>query len=106
MDVSSTLIAHSESPEPVQPREGSLHNPPVDAQPLLRFDTSPGNTMLHPALAAGVPASSKVIPLVCMQFLGSLTGSPTAPIPHSRNRVDQGLEHLGVVLVCWSHLCR
>ena len=99
VNVGPAFIAHGKSSEPVEPCEGALHDPPVDAQPLLRLDATPGDPMLHPALTAGIPATPEVIPFVCVQLLRPLTRHSAPPVSHRRNRIDQRLEDLGVVLV-------
>jgi len=99
VNVGPAFIAHGKSSEPVEPCEGALHDPPVDAQPLLRLDATPGDPMLHPALTAGIPATPEVIPLVRVQLLGPPARPSASPVSHSRDRIDQSLEHLGVVLV-------
>jgi len=60
--------------------------------------------MFHPALAAGISATPEVISFVRMQLIGPPARPSAPPVSHSRDRIDQALEHLGVVLVRRSNL--
>jgi hypothetical protein len=84
MDVGPALIADGEAPVLVQPRQCSLHHPPVPAQLLARLYPLSSYPRLDSSLPQCLPAPSVVVALVRVQRLRSL------PRPTSRtlDRLD------------------
>src|SRR5829696_9339350 len=77
MDAVSALVAHLQSPQAVQPRQSSLHYPPVSAQLLTGFDAPPGYPRGYAPLPQGLAASREVVSLVGVQLLGALARAAT-----------------------------
>src|SRR5687768_11617363 len=77
MDVVSTLVAHSQPPEAVDPRERSFHHPPVSAQFLAGVDAPPCYARCYGSLSQRLAASAEVVGLVsAWSFLERFLGRP------------------------------
>jgi hypothetical protein len=99
MDVLSALIAHFEAPEAVQPRQSSLHHPPVSTQLLARFDAPPSYPRSYASLPQSLAASREVISLVGVQLLRALARASTMRLADRRDGIDRLFQNLGVVNV-------
>jgi hypothetical protein len=75
MDVVSTLVAHFQPPEAVDPRERSFHRPPVSAQFLARVDAPPRYARGYASLSQRLAASGEVLGLVSMELLGGVSSA-------------------------------
>jgi len=96
MDIDPPLVANGEPTEAGEPAERALYHPTMPAQPLARFDTTPGDARDDAALAAGCPATVEVIPFVRVQLrrAPAWAAPETFDRPH---RVEQRFEFLGIV---------
>ncbi|GHA85588.1 hypothetical protein GCM10007159_03430 [Modicisalibacter luteus] len=83
MDIDSYFIASGESLHPAQPGKGSLDNPAMTPEPLTILYTSTGNAGLNATPPVRSAATSMIICLVRMEFVGA-TARP--PRPARRNR--------------------
>jgi hypothetical protein len=63
-----TLVANSQPPEVVQPRQRALHYPAIPSQLLTTLYPSPGDTRCDPSPSQVVSAPSEVVPFVGVQF--------------------------------------
>ena len=80
VDVGSPLIAHSQPPVAIDPRQCPLHHPPMPSQPpLARFDASPGDARSYASLPERLSTAFEVVVgLVGMQLLRALARSAPA----------------------------
>src|SRR5215212_9361022 len=72
VDVSLPLVAHRQPAVTLQPRQRSLHHPPMPPQPLAALDPAPGDTALDAAPPEGLSALLGVVTFVRMQLLRAL----------------------------------
>ncbi len=98
MDVSSPFVAHPESSEPVQPREGALHDPASLSQPTSMLASLLTDQRLDVALTQLLAVSLRLVSCVSLQDVESLAG-PTPLPPNRRDSIDEGDEDSHVVLV-------
>ena len=96
VDVVAPLVADDQPAHLVQPGDGSLDDPAVPAQPLGGLDPRPGDAALDPPAAEHALVSSRAVALVGVQLLGPPARPPTLAT-HGRNRIDQPLQHRGLV---------
>ena len=83
MDIDSPFIASGESPHPAQPGKGSFDNPAMAPEPLTILYASTSNARLNATPPTGSAATSMIVGLVCMEFIGA---TARAPRPARRNR--------------------
>jgi hypothetical protein len=83
MNIDSPFIASGESPHPAQPGKGSFDNPAMTPEPLTILYTSTSNAGLNATPSARSAATSMIVCLVRMEFVGA-TARP--PRPTRRNR--------------------
>jgi hypothetical protein len=98
-DVQATFIADGEAPEPAEPGQRPLDDPPIAAEPLAALDPTPGDPGRDAASVQRLAAVREVMPLVGVQ-LGRPLPWPADALPYRRHRLDQRLEELAVVPVC------
>ena len=72
MDVAASFVAYGQSAEAVEPGEAALDHPAMPAEFFFAVDTSACNAGEYTAAAASVAASSIVIALVGVAFVGPL----------------------------------
>jgi hypothetical protein len=99
MDIRSPLVAHQEPAVPREPRQRTLHLPPVPPQSLADIFPPPCDAALDAASSERPTASGKVVDLVGVQLLGSLARPAPAGTLDRPDSVYQLLEDLGVVHV-------
>ena len=105
VDVGSTLVAHRQSAESMQPRECPLHHPSVATESVLRFNAASCDPRDDAPVAAGSATTREVVALIGMELRRPVTRR-TAPAAHRPNAVEQLLEPLGVVFVRRAELYR
>ncbi len=96
MDVCSPFIANLPSPISVQPRMGSLDDPPRAPQFFRAFDPPPCDARLNPPLPQGLSLLRCILGLIGLEFLGPLAG-PASGAPDRFHRIDRGFHHLAVM---------
>ena len=65
VDVRPPLVAYRQPPVAGEPRQRSLHHPPVPPQPLAALDAAPpGDARLYPPLVQSLAAAPEVVTLV------------------------------------------
>ena len=84
----SSLVAHPQPAELVQPCQGSLDNPPVHAQPAAMAGTPPGDHRRDVAGTQRFPVLPGIIRPVRIQPLRSAAGTALFA-PHRRHRIRQ-----------------
>jgi hypothetical protein len=77
VDARPSLIAHRQPAIPAQPRQRTLHNPPVLPQSLARVDSASGDAWGYVPLPQGLTATREVVAFVGVQLLGTLPRSAT-----------------------------
>lgn len=102
MDVCSPLIADSQAFEVPEPGEGSFNNPSVLAQLVIGFDAPASNSREYSPLAAGFPATAKVVGLISVQLQRPAPWSATT-LANAWDCIQDLLERDGVMLVGWPH---
>ena len=96
MDVCAALIAHFEPSKAIEPRERSLHHPPVPPQSFTRLDPTPSNARDDAPLTQCLPTARIIVSLIGVQFYRMFAWSATAPSweTQRRNGVDSFLQRL------------
>jgi len=90
VDVGAALISYGETPEAIEPGEGSFYDPTMPAELFLALDALAGNTREDPALAASFAATGVIISFIGM----ALVGPSLRAARLSANRRN-GVEHVG-----------
>ena len=88
MDVSSSFIAHPQSPELVHPSQGAFDDPSVRAQAAAMRLPTPGQHRLDMPRTQRLPMRRRVIGPIAIHCRWPPLGS-AAPTPHRRNRVQK-----------------
>ncbi len=99
MQVGTSLVAHGQAPELVQPGQGALDYPAVSSQLLAAFDAAPCDAGLDAAGAALAAAPAVVVALVGVELVGTSPRPSAAPGSHAGHRVQRGGQHHAVVAV-------
>lgn len=103
MDVGASFIPNGQPSESMKPCECPLDDPSVNAQLLLRLDSSACDSRRNPSFPAGCSASPEVVPFVRMKLLRALSWpSPPATL-HGWHRIYQALKHSRIMPVRWAH---
>src|SRR5262249_41949539 len=98
MDVTSTFVAHGESPKSVEPRKCALNYPPYAAEVLVTLDAPSCDSGNHTSQAAGQSLGLGVIRLVGVQLTGAASGTPSRLFDWSQ-RVQHRFEHSRIMHV-------
>jgi hypothetical protein len=96
VDIVPAFIAHPQAPHLVDPRVGTLHDPAMPTQPLLRLDAGPCDAGSDAASAQAPAVLARRVRLVRMQFAGPMPGR-SAGLLHLGHRSQQGEQLVGVV---------
>ena len=102
MDVRPPLIAHHQPAILAQPRQRTLHHPPVPSQLLARVDPTAGDAWGYIPPPQGLPAAGEVVGFVGVQLLRALarpSGFPTRPLDRL-DAIHGLLQNLRVMDVC------
>ncbi len=99
MEVGAALVADSQASEPGQPSEGTLHDPPMAAQPGAAFDTTPCDAWRDAAGAALTATAAVVVSLIGVELGGPTARTSPVLGPHARYRIQGGRQHTAVVAV-------
>ena len=99
MGLKRSLEADAQLAEASKPSMCALDHPPMFAQAVVLLDASTSNPGNDAPLAQVLPATRKVVALVCVQFVRTATGA-AIEARHVRYRVDERLEHHRVVAIC------
>jgi hypothetical protein len=97
MNVRPPLIAHSEPPVSVQPSQRPFHHPAMTPQFLTAFHSPPSNPGGDTPCPERTAAGSVIIPLVSMQFVGTITWVTPPSAVDRRYRVYRRRQHLAVM---------
>ena len=98
MHLRQPLVAHDQPPVLGQPRQRALDDPAMAAELLAGVDTPTRDARCDTALAAGIAAAVKVIPLITMELVRALARAAPESFdgPH---RVEQRLQQARIVPV-------
>src|SRR5215211_1659916 len=102
VDVRPPLIAHRQPAILAQPRQRTLHHPPVPSQLLARVDPTAGDAWGYIPPPQGLPAAGEVVGFVGVQLLRALarpSGFPTRPLGRL-DAIHGLLQNLRVMDVC------
>src|SRR5215211_6721954 len=102
VDVRPPLIAHRQPAILAQPRQRTLHHPPVPSQLLARVDPTAGDAWGYIPPPQGLPAAGEVVGFVGVQLLRALarpSGFPTRPLDRL-DAIHGLLQNLRVMDVC------
>src|SRR5215218_3017038 len=99
VDVIAPLVAHRQPAVAIQPRERTLHHPPVSSELLAGVDPTAGDARGYAPLPERLPAAGEIVCLVGVQFRGTLArpAGVSARLANRRNGVHRLLQHLRVV---------
>ena len=97
VQVSTTLVAHRQAPEPGQPSEGVLDDPTVPLEMGAALDAAPRDAGLDAAGATLAAAAPVVVPLVNVQLARPATRPLTTPSPHALHGVQGWRQHHAVM---------
>src|SRR5262249_2396141 len=75
VNVDAPFVANGQTPKPIEPAQGPLHDPPVPAKSLTRFHTPSGNARSDAPLPARRPTAGIVIPFVGVQLERAFAGT-------------------------------
>jgi hypothetical protein len=102
VDIRPSLIAHRQPAIPTQPRQRTLHHPPVPPQSLARVDSASGDAWGYAPLSECLSATWEVIAFVGMQLLGTLPRPARTParLLDGLDAIHSLLQDLRVVDVC------
>jgi hypothetical protein len=103
VNIISPFVADTQSPEPIEPGESSLHDPAVFPQSLARFNASSGNPGSNPSLAQQLSAERVVVSFVGMYLVWPETRASRSGGVDSRDCIDDGLQRLAIVPVGARH---
>jgi hypothetical protein len=98
MHVEPSLIADSEPPELVEPREAAFDHPSMAAELLAGIYAAPGDAWFDAPTQAGASAAPVIVGFVGVQLVGSASRS-AALARDGRHSVEQVLERYAVVNV-------
>lgn len=93
-----SFVADDETPELIDPSEGSLDNPAVSAEVFAALEAAPGDAGRDASGAQVAPAAVKIVAFVGVEFVRSVAGS-TAPLADRMNRVHDISQRHAVVAV-------
>ena len=96
MNVGSPLIANAQPAELVQPCQGSLHHPPMDAEATPVLGKALGQDRLDPEGPQRAPVRFRVISSVSLN-LGWSPAWASSLAPNGRNGLHQG-QQLGHIM--------
>ena len=99
VDVCAALVAHSQAPEAIEPRQCMLHHPPVPPEALAAFHASTRDAGRDAALAALATAAPMVVALVRVELVRAPSRAAPLARAHRRNGVQCRREHDAVVAV-------
>ena len=86
MNVGPALIADAQPTELVQPGQGPLHHPPVDAQPTAVGGQTLRQDWLDPQGAQPAPMGFRAIGSVSLNLVWFTVGGKTGPNPTDRRK--------------------
>ena len=95
MNIEPSLVTNSQPPKVIEPGEGAFHNPTVLAQFLAALHSASGYARSDPSLSQRLPVRFRVVSLVSMHLVGSLTRS-ASPSLYRRNGINHHLQCLSV----------
>ncbi len=96
MNVGSPLVANSQPSELVQPCQGSLHHPPMDAEATPVLGEALGQDRLDPQRPQRPPVRFRVIGSVSLNLVWSPAWTSSLT-PNGRNGLHQG-QQLGHIM--------
>ena len=96
MNVGSPLIANAQPAELVQPSQGSLHHPPMDAEATPALGKALGQDRLDPQRSQRPPVRLRVISSVFLNLVWSPAWTSSLT-PNGRNSLHQG-QQLGHIM--------
>jgi len=99
VDVRPPLVAHRKSAVTGQPRQCSLHYPPVLSKLLAGVDPTSRDACGYAPLFECLTASREIVSLVGMQLVGALARSALTRLANRRDGVHHLLQDLGIVNV-------
>ena len=94
MDIGTSLVAHRETTEAIEPGQRAFDHPAMAAQALTRLNATSRDARDNAALAAGQATACIVVALVGMQF-GGTAARTTTMLPwlvDRRDRIERGLQ--------------
>jgi hypothetical protein len=103
MDVGASFVSYGKSSKSVEPCECPLDDPSVNAQFLLRLDSSSCDAVRDSPAPAGLSASPKIVTLVCVKLLWAPPWMVSPARPNGRDRIQQALEHRRIMPVRGAH---
>src|ERR687885_1333676 len=100
VDVGPPLVAYREPPVAGQPRQRSLHHPPVTTELLAGIHPAPGDAALDAAPSERLAAPGEVVTLVGVQLHRALARSAPTRLANREGGVHGLLKDLRAVDVC------
>ena len=99
VEIGAALVTDSEAPEPGEPGEGALHDPPVTAEAGAALDATPCDAWRDAAGATLTAAAAVVVRLVGVKLGGPAPGPPPVSGPYARHSIECGRQHAAVMAI-------
>lgn len=99
VDVCTSLVAHGQPTEAVEPSVRALHHPSVPAQPLAALDAAACDARYNPTRPALVSARLSVVGFVSVQFVRAVSRPAPPTVAHGWDGIEGRCHHHAVVPV-------
>jgi hypothetical protein len=99
VDVRTSLVAHGQPTEAIEPSVRALHHPPVPAQPLAALDAAACDARYNPTRPALVSARFSVVGFVSVQLVRPLSRPAPSTVAHGWDGIEGRCHHHAVVPV-------
>src|SRR5690242_2432838 len=96
MNIGPALVAHPQAAKGSEPGQGALDDPAVAPQAVAALDALAGDAHLDVALGQGGTTPRRVVALVGVPLVGTLTPPPVG-LADGRDRIEQLLKDHGVM---------